>query len=143
RMAHTEDMTMLYTDAPVYVGDAVRAFMNRLNDARWSSDAARAAGMRKLAVAQLGSEHIDQQAFANIVAEQTIRRIVPIALRAAAKVNPDHAESLEAAAAYCESEGTKEAAVAARKAANAAVFAATDTTDTAATDAATDAAAAA
>src|SRR5690606_36318053 len=106
-------MGIPHSDAPVCVGDTVRAFMIRLNDSRWSSKAARAAGMRKLAVAQLGSERIDQQHFADIVAEQTIRRVVPIALRAAAKVNPGHAGLLEAVAVRCESEGTKEVAVAA------------------------------
>lgn len=146
-------MGLPHSDYPACVGGSVRAFMIRLNDALWPSDAARAAGLRKLAVAQLGSERIDQQAFADIVVEQTIRRIVPIALRAAAEVNPDHAESLEAAAVRCEGEGSREAAEAAKKAAHAAYVAATDAaTDAAhaayvaanaATDVATDAARAA
>lgn len=120
-------MGLPHSDHPVCVGGAVRAFVVHLNDSRWSSSTARAAGMRKLAVAQLGSERIDQQVFADIVAEQTIRRIVPIALRAAAKTNPAYAELLEAAAVRCESEGAKEAGEAARKAAYAAaVYAATN-----------------
>ena len=102
-----------HSDRPTCVGDAVRAFKIALNDADWSSDAARAAGMRKLAVAQLGSDNIDQKAFAKIVAEQTIRRVLPIALRNAANANPEHAEALNKAAKNCEELGTLDAANAA------------------------------
>ncbi|MGH8164181.1 MAG: hypothetical protein ACREP1_07610, partial [Rhodanobacteraceae bacterium] len=83
-----------HSDNPPCVGDAVRAFKVRLNDAKWPSNAARTQGMRKLAIAQLGSDRIDQVAFAKIVAEQTIRRIVPLALRAAASANPLRAHHL-------------------------------------------------
>ena len=107
-----------HSDRPTCVGDAVRAFKIALNDADWSSDAARAAGMRKLAVAQLGSDNIDQKAFAKIVAEQTIRRVLPIALRNAANANPEHAEALNKAAKNCEELGTLDAANAAYDAAN-------------------------
>ncbi len=126
-----------HSDNPPCVGAAVRAFKIRLNDAAWSSDQARAKGMRKLAIAQLGSDQIDQKAFRQIVAEQTIRQIVPIALRAAAKRNPKCAERLEAAAVRCEQEGTQQAAEAARNPARetrngAAACAAKDVTDAAA-----------
>lgn len=43
-------------DNPPCVGVAVRAFKIRLNDSGWSSPEARAKGMRKLAIAQLGSD---------------------------------------------------------------------------------------
>src|SRR5688572_33015278 len=79
-------MGLPHSDEPSCVGKAVRAFKIRLNDSRWSSNEARTKGMRKLAIAQLGSEEIDQQAFAKLVCEGAIRRIVPIALRAAAKL---------------------------------------------------------
>jgi len=54
---------------------------------------------------------LDDKAFMRRVVEMTIRKAVPIGLRAAAKVNPKHAEALEAAAVRCEVEGTREAAL--------------------------------
>ena len=117
-------MGLPHSDNPPCVGASVRRFKIRLNDACWSSNQARTNGMRKLAIAQLGSDAIDQTAFRKIVAEQTIRQIVPIALRAAAKRVPKHAKRLEAAAVRCEQEGTREAAQAARNTANAAYAAA-------------------
>jgi hypothetical protein len=71
-------MGLPHSDKPTCVGSSVRAFKIRLNDSRWSSNEARTNGMRKLAIAQLGSDAIDQRAFANIVTEQCIRQIVPI-----------------------------------------------------------------
>ncbi len=109
-----------HNDKPACVGVAVRAFKIRLNDCPWPSDADRAKGMRKLAVAQLGSENIDQREFTRLVAEKTIRRVVPIALRSAVKLNPEHASELESAAQRCEKEGTRESALDARKLARAA-----------------------
>jgi hypothetical protein len=135
-------MGLPHSDRPTCVGFAVRAFKIRLNDSRWSSPEARAKGMRKLAIAQLGSDAIDQKEFKRIVAEQTIRRIVPIALRAAAKRVPAHADRLEAAAARCEAEGDRKAAEAARSVARAA-YAAAYAYAAAAADAAAYAAAAA
>jgi len=138
-------MGLPHGDNPTCVGSLVRRFKITLNDSAWSSDQARAAGMRKLAVAQLGSKDIDQDAFKRIVVEQTIRRVVPIALRAAAKMNPKHADALEIAAKECESHGTVESAKKARKSAYAAtdaVYAAADAADAAAyaaADAAADA----
>lgn len=90
-------------DNPSCVGDAVRAYKIRLNDARgWNSNASRAAGMRRIAIAQLGSNKIDQKAFSDGVALKTIQRIVPIALRAAGSLIPSRKEALESAAVACE-----------------------------------------
>jgi hypothetical protein len=113
-------MGLPHSDRPTCVGEAVRRFKIRLNDSRWSSRTARANGMRKLAIAQLGSNSINQRAFAHIVTEQTIRQIIPIALRSAAKCVPSHAEALERAAKWCEQEGTEEATRNARDVARAA-----------------------
>lgn len=141
-------MGLPHSDKPSCVGSAVRAFKIRLNDARWSSNQARTDGMRKLAIAQLGSEAIDRRAFSKIISEQCIRQIVPIALRAAAKLNPKFADELESAAVRCEIEGTREASraahnVAAAAAAHAAAHAAADAAAYAAAAAYADAAAAA
>ena len=89
-------------DSPSCVGAAVRAFKIRLNDANWPSDADRTAGMRKLAIAQLGSDTIDQNEFRKIVVVETVKRILPIAFRAAASLIPAHKDSLEGAAVLCE-----------------------------------------
>jgi hypothetical protein len=135
-------MGLPHSDNPSCVGRAVRAFKIRLNDSCWSSNQARANGMRKLAIAQLGSDAIDQQAFAKIVSEQCIRQILPIALRAAASINPKLAAELEAVAVRCEQEGTREASQAARKVARAAAaYADAAAYAAAAADAAADAAA--
>ena len=89
-------------DNPSCVGSAVRGFKIVLNDANWSSKEARAKGMRRVAIAQLGSNKIDQKEFAEEVALQTIKQILPIALLAAAKMIPAHAGALRACALACE-----------------------------------------
>ena len=63
-------------DKPSCVHAVVRAFVVRLNDAEWISDAGRAVGMRRLAIAQLGSNRIDGVKFAQIVAFETTRQII-------------------------------------------------------------------
>jgi len=115
-------------DDPGCVSTPLRRLKIRLNDSPWSSDQARAAGLRRLAVAQLGSKDaLDDVEFVRRVFEMTIRKSVPAALRSAAKVNPKHAETLEAEAVRCEREGTRESAQAARiAAASAAAYAAAD-----------------
>ncbi|MGI0012904.1 MAG: hypothetical protein ACREBU_05605, partial [Nitrososphaera sp.] len=89
-------------DNPPCVGKAVRAYKIRLNDSHWSSDAERAKGMRRVAIAQLGSDKIGQEAFQQELAIGTVKRILPIALRAAAKKISAHAVALEDAAVMCE-----------------------------------------
>jgi hypothetical protein len=130
-------------DDPGCVSQPLRRLKIRLNDALWSSTAARAAGLRRLALAQLGSAGVlDDREFVRRVVDVTIRRAVPAGLRSAAKVNPAHVVDLEAAAVRCEQEGTRDACLQARsvaRAAGAAAYAAAD----AAADAAAYAAAAA
>ena len=112
-------------DDPGCVNRAVRQFKIRLNDAMWSSNVARAKGLRALAVAQLGSKDaIDGREFARRLAEKIIRVLVPIALRAAAECVPSHAAVLGAAAGECERVGTRGSANAACKVANSAAAAA-------------------
>lgn len=93
-------------------GAAARRFKIGLNDAAWSSKASRTAGLRKLAIAQLGSDIIDQSAFALGLSAAVVRQIVPPALRAVAAIHKVDAQrqALEAAAVRCEVDGTKEAA---------------------------------
>ncbi len=123
-------------DQPSCVHAVVRRFKIKLNDANWSSNEARAQGMRRVAIAQLGSLRINPVAFVKYVSEQTIRRILPIILRQ---------QGFEKEALRCEIEGTKQAAAgyaaasaASAYAASAAAYAAASADDA---DAADDAAA--
>jgi hypothetical protein len=110
-------------DDPACVSRALRQLKIRLNDSRWSSNAARAKGLRRLAVAQLGSRDVlDDKEFARRVVDVVIRIYVPRALRRAVEVvtNPAHKQAMEDAAVRCETEGTRDAALAGKKAAAAA-----------------------
>ncbi len=69
-------------DNPSCVGSAVRSFKIKLNDSKWSSNEARAKGMLKIAIAQLGSNTINQIEFTKIVAFKTITVLMPVMLRA-------------------------------------------------------------
>ena len=107
-------------DKPSCVSRAVRSLKITLNDKAWSSNQARAQGMRRLAIAQLGTKDaIDDKEFAKRCADLAIRKMVPIALRAAAKIqkNAKHRDALLKAANRCEVEGTKAAAATAAYAA--------------------------
>jgi hypothetical protein len=100
--------------------------------------------MRRAAIAQLGSTDIDQPAWTKYVAEQVIKRLLPIAIRAVAgmkKVSDDTRVRLLAAASVCESDGSIESARSARKILRA--YAAADAAADAAAAAYADAAAAA
>jgi hypothetical protein len=114
-------------DDPDCVSRALRHLKIRLNDSNWSSDTARAMGLRRLALIQLGSRNeIDDKEFARRVAELAIRKAVPYALWCAAKIqkDPSHRQALLDAANRCEIEGTIGAADAARAAASYASYAA-------------------
>src|SRR5262245_26523286 len=103
-------------DDPACVAPSLRRLKIGLNDRAWSSPRARAKGLRRLAVAQLGSAGVlDEQEFRRRVVDMTIRKAVPVGLRAAARVNPQFADRLKAAALRCEQEGTREACQYARQ----------------------------
>ena len=113
---------MEHGDEPKCVGSAVRQFKMCLNDSGWSNNKARAKGLRRAAIAQLGSNEIDQRKFAVALDCLIIQRVIPVALRLAAQVHPNetHKAAMVAAANRCESEGTQDAAIAASYAASAA-----------------------
>ena len=126
-------------DQPECVANCIRRYKIRINDASWSSNAARTAGMRRAAIAQLGSDFLDlpenrllRKEFVTYLAEQVIRQILPVTLRAVALRFKDkvQAEKIVEAALRCENEGTREAAQNARKVCRAA--AAYDAADAAA-----------
>src|SRR5687768_3819954 len=67
-----------HDDDPQCVAERVRGYKIRLNDSNWSSPQARAAGLRDLGIAQLGSEGIvDNQQFRERLALLTIQKLVP------------------------------------------------------------------
>ena len=78
-------------DEPICVSPAIRALKIRLNDSAWSSNMARASGMRKLAVLQLGTDTgFDDVAFAQqlaLLAQKCAKRAAcwgsPVARKAA------------------------------------------------------------
>lgn len=117
-------MGLPHGDEPPCVSAAVRALKIKLNDADWSSKTARAQGMRRLAIAQLGTAGVlDDVEFAQRVTLMTIQKIVPRALRVVASIHPEqsHKEALEKAALDCEKvKSLKAAADAAARAARAA-----------------------
>jgi hypothetical protein len=127
-------MGLPHGDEPTCVSPALRKLKINLNDRDWSSNDARAKGLRRLSVIQLGTKDtLNDVEFAKRVSEMSIRVSVPIALRAAAsmKGNIDHRAALLAAADRCEKEGTIAAANAAAYAANAAAYAANVAADAA------------
>jgi nucleoid-associated protein YgaU len=121
-------MGLPHGDEPTCVAPALRALKIRLNDSNWSSEKARAKGLRRLAVIQLGSkDNLDEVEFAKRCATLAIRTCVPNALRAAAsllKKGSASQERLLAAADLCEREPTRANAIEARSAAAAAAYAA-------------------
>lgn len=54
-------------DDPTCVGQSVRNFKICLNDSPWSSNKARAKGMVKIAIAQLGSNKLNQKKFEKLM----------------------------------------------------------------------------
>ncbi len=79
-----------HDDNPPCVGNSVRNFKISLNDCKWSSDKARTKGMRKLAIAQLGSNEIDQTKFLELVGFECITKILPVIIENALKEDKDN-----------------------------------------------------
>jgi hypothetical protein len=116
-----EALGLPHGDDPGCVANSVRSFKIRLNDSRWSSEKARAAGLRDLGLAQLGSKGVvDDTEFMSRAAEKTIQVLIPKVFKLVFPTN----QACLIAAARCAEEGTKEAAYAAAYAAYAAYAAA-------------------
>lgn len=128
-------------DEPSCVAPAVRRLKIRLNDACWSSPQARAKGLRRLAIAALGSRGaLDDVEFGTRVARLAIQTCVPTALRVVAQRRAGaQRERLLQAAELCEREPTRKHALKARAAAYAAAASAYADAAYAATAAAYDA----
>jgi hypothetical protein len=112
-----------HSDDPQCVAPSLRSLKIRLNDFAWSSNAARAKGLRRLAVIQLGSkDHLDVKEFAARCAVLATKTCVPTALRAAASIHKGtkRSQALRDAANRCEIEGSRQSAEDARDVASAA-----------------------
>ncbi len=106
-------MGLPHGDEPTCVSPAIRSLKIGLNDSGWSTNDARAKGMRRLAIAQLGTaEVINDKEFVKALTKLTITKVLPRALRYATSIHPEleHKKALEDAAIKCEKEGTKSAA---------------------------------
>ena len=114
-------------DKPTCVSPLLRRLKISINDASWSSDQSRAKGLRRLAIAQLGTAGtLDETKFRDRIVRYALGVSAPLALRAAASIQKDqrHQSSLRDCADRCEREVTREAALAAIAAAAAAAAAA-------------------
>lgn len=92
-------------------------FLAMLGGSPWSSNSARAAGLRKLAIAQLGSADfdddatkIDQAAIMSFIAEKTTKRIIPFALADLSHYHKPLRNEINEARILCVEEGTRDAA---------------------------------
>jgi hypothetical protein len=114
-------------DTPKCVSPFLRRLKIEINDARWSSDQARAKGLRRLAIAQLGTAGtLDEAKFRDRIVRYALGVSAPLALRAAASIHKDqrHQSFLRDCADRCERKVTREAALVARTAATDAAAAA-------------------
>lgn len=92
---------------PLCVAPVDRAFKIRLNDSRWSSDQARARGLRRLAVMQLGTAGSDRTEWLKIAVDLVARRVVPETLETVARGRPgSSAHALRTVARRCRVEGS-------------------------------------
>jgi hypothetical protein len=94
-----EALNLPHGDDPQCVAIAVRAFKIRLNDSNWSSPEARAAGLRDLGIAQLGSLGVvNDVEFAMRMAHATIQILIPALFRQIFTLDtPEHQKCREAA----------------------------------------------
>lgn len=113
-------------DNPPCVGSAVRSFKIALNDSKWSTNHARALDMKKLAIAQLGSDSLDQMEFGKTVFLRSTQKLLPFVFRKVAEddqVKPEHKAEFLKYADSCEKVTTFEDARLACKAASASAYA--------------------
>ena len=105
-----------HSDDPQCVSNAVRNLKINLNDSGWSSNKKRAEGLRKLAIAQLGTDQdFNEMAFVSDLTITSVNSFLSVALRNI---------GFEAQAELCEQAESLEAAKSAAAAAKSAVAAA-------------------
>lgn len=102
-------MGEVYSDMPSCVAPPDRVFAIRLNDARWSSPAARARGLLPVALAQVGTAGTDRGMWAAQLERGMIQCVVPMMLRDIAMLMPSHSVTLKLVADRCACEGNRSA----------------------------------
>jgi len=111
-----------HDDDPGCVDESIRSLKIRINDSNWSSNIARAKGLRKLAVLQLGTkDNFNSVEFATKVALMTVNKIVSKFLRSQGKTQK--ADACEKAKTLAEAKSAANAAGYAADAVNAAMSA--------------------
>ena len=83
-------MGLPHGDSPQCVGRSVREFKIALNDSYWSSDKARTKGLRKLAIAQLGSDTLDQDEFVKKLGYWCMTTVLPLIVGNALKEDAEN-----------------------------------------------------
>ena len=99
--------------APSCVYETVRDFRIRLNDAAWPNEHARAQGLRRVAIAALGSLEIDCVSWSVEVSRETIGGVLPLLaehLGGKLRLTPATRARLLAAAELCRREKSASAA---------------------------------
>lgn len=105
-------LNLPHSDEPKCVAPIIRSTKIGLNDSAWSSKTARADGLRKLSVLQLGTlNNFDEVDFAKRLALKTIKTVLPLALSAIGL--HDHAASCTAVTTLEEGIKASDAAMAA------------------------------
>lgn len=119
-------MGLPHSDEPSCVSSAIRSVKITLNDSAWSSTQTRAKGMRRLAIAQLGSAGvINDVEFSKRLAVLCVKTVVTMALKKASEVQVGkHKEELERLSIICSQVATTETASWAANVASAASWAA-------------------
>lgn len=105
-------MGLPHSDEPSCVSSAIRSVKITLNDSAWSSTQTRAKGMRRLAIAQLGSAGvINDVEFSKRLAVLCVKTVVTMALKKASEVQVGkHKEELERLSIICSQVATTETA---------------------------------
>jgi hypothetical protein len=102
------------------VGSVVGAFNRKLNDCYWSSDVARAEGMKRLGVASIGSNQLNQMEYGKLMFLRGTQKLLPFVFREIAKIKDgNYKAELKKHADLCEKVKTFDEAKAACKAASA------------------------
>ncbi len=83
-------MGLPHGDNPPCVGTAVRSFKITLNDQKWPTDKNRTKGMRQLAIAQLGSNEINQEKFVEVLGFNCLTRVLPMIIKNAIEEDKDN-----------------------------------------------------
>lgn len=81
-----------HSDRPSCVAPVIAEFKARLNDGHWTDDMTRGAGMREIAVYQLGSKDLDEGQFARRVIDRISQEVVPPLLLQAHSVRLDQTD---------------------------------------------------